>query len=426
MSEVAYSERDHEAIGKRKRKNTIYEGLTKGVRRVTGREKKQIKTIGVYPAIDNYEELGDVLNRIAFAFPYKPNLKISVSIVAALSETDIKKLPVPSAQKKYIKGPLPHIHLESNPNPVLAADAILIWKASAIKEFSIARRITKTYIIDKHYYSAIESSVLRELYYHCFSAAEQQQFEKDSVERFNTVMQKHQNAEKGYCFATGPSFDRYNEFTYEQDSFKLICNSAVKNLDFLNYIGKPDMLVFADPVFHFSPCRYSATFREEVKKAFDLKDFHISIPLKAYPLLLAHFPEYKDRLIGMPHLKGQGYNIPLPDNFWVKSSGNILTYLMLPITSAIAKKMYIIGADGREKSEKYFWKHSKTAQFGDLMQTAFDTHPSFFRDRDYEDYYDEHCQFLEELIQFGESQGKQYFSLTPSFIPALEQRPVKN
>ena len=86
----------------------------------------------------------------------------------------------------------------------------------------------------------------------------------------------------------------------------------------------------------------------------------------------------------------------------------------------------IIGADGRNPDEKYFWQHSQSAQFGNLMNTVFEIHPSFFRDRDYKDYYDEHCNFLNDLIEYGEKQGKKYLSITSSFIPALKKRRYKN
>jgi hypothetical protein len=56
------------------------------------------------------------------------------------------------------------------------------------------------------------------------------------------------------------------------------------------------------------------------------------------------------------------------------------------------------------------------------MQTVFDAHPAFFRDRDYADYYEQVCDDLEALIQFGESHNKVVRAATPSWIPALRAR----
>jgi hypothetical protein len=106
--------------------------------------------------------------------------------------------------------------------------------------------------------------------------------------------------------------------------------------------------------------------------------------------------------------------------------------LMIPIVSSVCKEIYIIGADGRKPSEtggrkpdeNYFWRHSSSSQFIDLMQTVFDTHPSVFRDRPYTDEYKDYCEFFEGLLRYGEGLGKRYYSLTPSYIPVLAQRPA--
>jgi hypothetical protein len=96
--------------------------------------------------------------------------------------------------------------------------------------------------------------------------------------------------------------------------------------------------------------------------------------------------------------------------------------LMLPVASSVAEEIYIIGADGRQPDEKYFWKFSPKAQFDDLLETVKAVHPSFFRDRNYSDYYQRHCQELENQIIFGEKLGKKYYSLTQSYIPVLKRK----
>ena len=100
-----------------------------------------------------------------------------------------------------------------------------------------------------------------------------------------------------------------------------------------------------------------------------------------------------------------------------------MTTLMLPIALMLADDVSIAGSDGREPNETYFWKHNKQLQYSDdLMQTVFDAHPAFFRDRDYADYYEQVCDDLEALIQFGESHNKVVRAATPSWIPALRAR----
>ena len=85
--------------------------------------------------------------------------------------------------------------------------------------------------------------------------------------------------------------------------------------------------------------------------------------------------------------------------------------------------MQIAGCDGRSPNETYFWRHNTRTQYSDeLMLSAFDTHPAFFRDRDYGDYYESHCASLEDLLATAEAQGKRVVGVTPSHIPALRRR----
>jgi hypothetical protein len=95
---------------------------------------------------------------------------------------------------------------------------------------------------------------------------------------------------------------------------------------------------------------------------------------------------------------------------------------MLPVASSIAEEIYILACDGRKPGDVSFWRHGETVQFEELMETVSQTHPSFFRDRNYSDYYSRHCQELEEMLEYGEKLGRKYYSLSSSRIPALIDR----
>jgi hypothetical protein len=60
------------------------------------------------------------------------------------------------------------------------------------------------------------------------------------------------------------------------------------------------------------------------------------------------------------------------------------------------------------------------------MNTAFETHPAFFRDRVYTDYYQEHVDILTDMIEYGEKEEVEYESVTPSYIPCLNLRTIDN
>lgn len=212
-------------------------------------------------------------------------------------------------------------------------------------------------------------------------------------------------------------------FNYN-DGVAIVCNSMVKNQELLEYL-KPKLLSFADPVLYFSSNKYTAEFMNKMLETVEKFNCYIVIPENNMPLLLTHYPQLAPYVIGLEARNTKEYNFPTVTDFFVKGSSNILTLYMLPIASAFANEIYIIGADGRQKSDKYFWKHNSASQFNDLMEAVFETHPSFFRDRIYTDYYDEHCEFMKNLIEYGEKCGKRYYTLTPSYIPILQNRQIR-
>jgi hypothetical protein len=422
MSE-AYKKRDMDAIRERAKKfirfNTFRQKL---------RSRKQYRPAHkdrfffiIYPCIDSVDVLADVVNRLSFALPQKEGLSIYVAVSNALRVDSIFELPTPEFQERYI-GRNENIYFvdEETAKGHLKDDFVLLYDVNALKKLSVLREAYKLEIIDKTYFSDKEAESLRHLFFSVFSLEEKRRFLEISKKNFQVMKDRNSGKKNAYCFTTGPSFDRYEDFYFEENSFKVICNSIVKNKAFLSYINGADLLVFADPVFHFGPSSYAEQFRQDVMHFIDKYDAYVLVPDYNMPLLLAHYPQLEARLIGMPGQKK--FNFPMEKDFFVKGSANILTLYMLPIASAVSEKIGIIGADGRKEGEKYFWKHSASAQYDDKMEGVFKTHPSFFRDRDYKDYYAEHCRFLEELISYGEGKGKCYYSITPSYIPALKKR----
>ncbi len=396
---------------------------------------KNIKSILVYPAITDQKEFTSIVNKLSWAYCEDVNISISVlkseNIFFDYSLIEAEQALYYNQENSNIKF-ISECQRQNNWH----YDHILINKFRFLFNLNILLRIKKVSIIDETFYSTTEAKFLQLAYYDVMPRKMKDYYRDISRKNMYSLEKKYKNIDKAYCFVTGPSFDQYKNFLYDDNSFKIICNSIVKNNDFLEYIVKPDLLVFADPVFHFSPCLYSEEFRKEVINVKTKFNCYIAVPEKTIPLLISHYPELEKNLIGISgkpslfksifKIKDNKFIFPTSNNLFVRGSSNILTFLMVPFASSIAKKIYIIGADGREKSEKYFWKHSSNVQFDDLMETVFNTHPSFFRDRNYEDYYEVHCSFLNDLIQYGESEGKQYYSLTKSFIPALHTREVGN
>jgi hypothetical protein len=243
---------------------------------------------------------------------------------------------------------------------------------------------------------------------------------EEALERLRALSTTNGSA---FVLATGPSALEVDIDAVGAD-VRITCNSAVRNLELIRAF-RPDIITFMDPVFHFGPSRYAAEFRRSVVRAAEEVDALVVCGDTFAGPLLSLAPGLRDRLVVIPHQYGGRWRWPTDRNPTIKQAGNVLTGLMLPLALMLADEVAIAGADGRQPSENYYWKHNPALQFSDdLMESVFNVHPAFFRDRDYEDYYDEHCRNLEELISLGEAHGKRVKAATSSWIPALQTRPA--
>lgn len=238
--------------------------------------------------------------------------------------------------------------------------------------------------------------------------------------KFQRFASKLGRFDRAYIMATGPSIAQYRHFDYSK-ALSIVCNSVINDEELMEIV-RPQILVFADPIFHFGPSQYAATFRAKLEESAQRHDYTICIPIKYYPLFIAAMPQLADRTIAMPFLKDREFNFDLRHEFVLKTTANILTFLMVPLASSFADEIGILGCDGRPLSENtYFWGHNANTQFNDKMANIRVVHPGFFN-IDYNEYYLEHCNTLEAQLQHAEQHGRRFFSLAFSHIPALKSR----
>ena len=202
----------------------------------------------------------------------------------------------------------------------------------------------------------------------------------------------------------------------------MVCNSAVRDPAWIEDV-KPKVIAFADPVFHYGPSRYAATFRSDLQKAVAVSDALVVTTSRYLPLLARHLPDLLEHAIVLDTHAGSRPAVPTPDAPSVATTENVLTLLMLPLAGAMDVDVAVAGCDGRAHGETYFWRHSRTGQYSDdLMETVAQAHPAFFADRHYGDYYATHCKVLDGQISALERSGHTVRSATPSMIPALAAR----
>jgi hypothetical protein len=436
-----------------------YYGIAKVLKSLTGNTERVVRQVIYYPAVNDKATLADLVNRISWYFPQSSFSQVEVSIIVdkKLLGTNLKSLEPPASQECYI-GKSENIHLiDRQEVDLFKADVIMLWDKKSMFKPDILRHLTKVYMVDPTYYYTVEADTYRRMYFRTLDGKQKERFIELSTRNYRALLEEVIKYERGYVFGTGPSLNRAMEFNY-QDGFRIICNNIVKNKAMLSHIN-PHVLTFGDAQHHSGPSRYAATFRQTVLETVNEFQYYILIEDFQVPLYLAHFPELENRIIGLqspgiwdlslyeilrmvlrnPHkipwfdkIPGhdEEYNFPTLDKPYVRCAGSVLPTHMLPIASSICKEIYILGADGRDPKgrkpdETYIWSYSSSCQFNnDLMQTAFDTHPSYFRDRPYTEDFDIYCKNFEGLIHYGESLGRKYYSLAPSYIPVLAQRLV--
>ena len=376
----------------------------------------------LYPRFESAAELGDVLNRLAWYLPEptrRPDLVVRVpadpDVLAGAHDR------TPDAQAAYDTERLPLERVAAGDEAAAArrADKVLAWDASGVVGSTGIRNLGKVEIVDPAYWSTYPVDTWERL-----SGALRVPDEDPSAERFAELARSAADYDEAFVFATGPSLSEATDYEFPDDSLKIICNSIVRDDELLAHL-EPDVLTFADPVFHFGPNRYADTFRGDALDVLRTYDCVGVVPPEYRTLLAGHYGSDLP-LVGVDRVRDWSPNFPSAEDLRVWATGNIMTLYMLPIASALVDDVYVVGADGREEDESYFWEHDDDAQYDDeLMRTVADTHPSFFRDRIYEDYYQRHVEILTEMIEYGERRGVDYHSLTHSYVPCLRERRVE-
>ncbi|MGK2956637.1 MAG: hypothetical protein ACSLFI_13340, partial [Solirubrobacterales bacterium] len=301
------------------------------------------------------------------------------------------------------------------------ADAILRWKLSDESEpqsVALRRRAAKKRIFEVDPQGVRqEGGNYIEVSFWLEAAADTRELHRS---RLATLASQLGTFERGFVLATGPSVAQFDKFDYE-DSLSVVCNTVILNEELMETV-KPQFVTFADPIFHFGPSRYAAAFRANLREAAERYPFTICTPAKYFSVFEAAMPDLTDRMVAIPYRKDREFNFDLASDFELRTTANVLTLMMLPLAATFARRIGILGCDGRPMSEdKYFWSHSRSTQINDEMANIRGVHPGFF-DIEYNDYYLEHCETLDQQLEVGERAGRKFESLAPSHIPALHAR----
>ena len=365
---------------------------------------RQIKNVSFWPPIDTFNK--DLTDKISWFIPDRITVNVwtdNKETIAAFKE-NVNICDINDADKI-----------------IENSDYIFIWDTTRDGDIGEKMKNNKIRVVDPNFHSILDIANYARIYNASYSEEEKNELKNHSLSVFENLVRDAYEYKRANVFCTGPSIHEINAEKYTDD-FNIICNSMVKDKEMLDSL-KPNIITFTDNAFYLSPNDYCQAFYKDLVFGYNTHKYYMVVYDYQVPILKKHFPELYDHLIGLEVLPADAdIHFPSKDNLAVRTTKNICTQTMITIASVVSDTIGLAGCTGRNPDETYFWKHNEKTQYHDLMHYVFDAYPAFFRDTKYDDYYDEHCEQMKKIIEYGESLGKKYINLTTSFIPVLRER----
>lgn len=379
------------------------------------------------PLVDNRDTLHQLMARAAFYFEYLMPKRIVIGVTDASLESEVFELPIELTEQAASAVrrlddvfDIRHTTNRGLAKATLEADHVMRWDARAAVsgpwKSALRRMPGRAWGVDR-FHDRMEGSIYIQAAHESSDGVSEAIDE--SQRRFRTLAAKLGHRDRAYLLATGPSISAYRDHDFS-DGLVIACNTVILDDDLMR-AAPPDLVAFADPIFHFGCSLYAAKFRSVLARRAAEYKFDIVIPIKYYEHFLSLMPELADRTIGVP-IGASKVNLNLRDEFRVFTTDNVASLLMIPLGCTFAQRLSFLGFDGRGQGESYFWKHGARTQLDDsLVENIKAVHPSFFG-VDYEDYYSRHTTTMERMLWQGEIRGHHFESLETSYISALRRR----
>jgi hypothetical protein len=309
----------------------------------------------------------------------------------------------------------------SIPGELGEADLAIVWKSDTLTAdcLSVFNKIPNIFLVDKHHKRRRSGFNYSYLDHYLQPKETISKIKEQSKRNLANMARKLSHLENSYIFGSGPSLGRAGEFDFS-DGIRIICNTIVKNDELLDHI-KPHFIVAADGDYHFGNARYAAQFRSDLVRALEKTGAMLVCPEFFVPLMLHHYPDLVDSIIGVPVIKSR-LNVRLLERFWLAARDNVLVLFLIPLAASLSKRIHMLGFDGRKPGDQKFWNYDPKSQYNELMASIEFCHPAFYDYVDYQDAFERHCQLVEEIITYAESWGNDVISLADSVIPPIAAR----
>lgn len=167
---------------------------------------------------------------------------------------------------------------------------------------------------------------------------------------YQRLERRAEECDEAYVFGTGPSLDRVSSGSSQGRSLGYLQEYRPKRRP-----PQPPAPGSADVRGPGVPLRAEPLRRQGATRV-----PHRRRPEKYRDLLVGHYPDLADRVVGLRSVR-EGFRSPTSERLAMRETSNIITKLMLPIASAVTDHVRIVGADGCEEDESYFWEPAMSA-----------------------------------------------------------------
>jgi len=243
---------------------------------------------------------------------------------------------------------------------------------------------------------------------------------RESECRFQDQLRRHGQGRRVLVCGNGPSASRLDPACHSAD-LVVHCNHTVLNSGLLDRVPPAFLAVYDDELWG---CRaWSSEFRRAVAPALERHGTRLLVPMFAAPLVRCLLGDgLADRIIGIPYSHEQELPNDLLRRFWLNSTNNVLTAMMLPVARAFAEgggEIAVLGCDGRPFDlDAVDWPHAVPAPHGRQAPsgTGINFSPYDFREVML------HYLWTADRIAAIEAAGVPVRCVAPSHVPALMER----
>ena len=386
--------------------------------------------VAYFPRFDDIAEYADHRHRARWYLPTTPGLLEAVTFgVDGVRASDAA--PAPSHMVVPDGGHAHFREVEDEADYLRALSAariILVWRPiepAALEALQSTFAPARVLTVATEDLNAIEYGNYCKVLWNLRTGPERADFLQAEHERFLALAEAISAAppRAAAVFGTGPSLTQAHDYDFT-DVLCIVCNTAIADASLMDHLD-PRFVCAGDVVSHFGVSAYAARFREDLARTLRERDIYLLTSAAFGVLLIAQHPEIAEKVICCDQ-KARGPVLDLTEVWALPQLDSTLNIHMLPLANTFADTVFVVGCDGRDpnpENTEDFWAHAPGAHYHELVETGHLCHPTFDRRRQ-KITLDRFVDSTETNLSAGERVGKRYFSLTPSFTPALRRRPL--